>query len=236
MDPATFYKQLWSVKNQAEPAPVARRDVLHRWLLDPIFDPAANGRHQVAIEMLGRGERFLDIGCWDGAFLESVRGRTLFEELHGIDIGAEMIESVRRKGFVGQVVDMNRDLLPFPSAHFDAITMLAVLEHVFDPVAAIREVHRVLRPGGTLIIDVPNVGSFSNRLRILAGRIPVTSLDPGWDGGHLHYFTKRDFDRFLRRYGFEILRRKTSGGHPALRERWISLLAGELIYQCRRAS
>jgi SAM-dependent methyltransferase len=141
---------------------------------------------------------------------------------------------VQAKGFQGKVVDLNQDPLPFPDEHFDGITFLAVLEHVFDPYTVIREIHRVLRPGGELVLAVPNVASLTNRARILLGRIPVTSTDDGWDGGHLHYFTKHDLDWFLRSEGFEVLTRKTSGGHPELREWWISLLAGELIYICRR--
>lgn len=68
----------------------------------------------------------------------------------------------------------------------------------------------------------------------LFGRIPVTSRDSGWDGGHLHYFTKHALDQFLKSEGFDILACKTTGGRPYLREWWISLLGGELVYLCRR--
>jgi hypothetical protein len=65
-------------------------------------------------------------------------------------------------------------------------------------------------------------------------QIPVPSDDPGWDGGHLHYFTKHALDGFLRKEGFDVLARKTTGGRSRQREWWISLLGGELIYRCRR--
>jgi methionine biosynthesis protein MetW len=234
MDPRSFYDNLWSAKRQADYRPAVRRDWFHRFLLDPLFDPTANPRHEVALSLLHGGRRLLDVGCWNGYLLERIREAGLYKDLYGVDIVPEGIETVRAKGFQAQVVDLNRDPLPFPDEYFDGVTMLAVLEHIFDPYAVIREVQRVLCPGGEMVIDVPNVASLTNRIRILFGRLPVTSNDAGWDGGHLHYFTKHALDRFLQSEGFDILARKTTGGRPRLREWWISLLAGELVYLCRR--
>jgi methionine biosynthesis protein MetW len=234
MDPKSFYDNLWRAKRQADYRPAVRRDWLHRLVLDPIFNPTANPRYEVALSLLRGGQRLLDVGCWNGYLLERVHQARLYEKLYGVDIVLEGVEAVQAKGFQAEVVDLNRERLPFQDEYFDGVTALAVLEHIFDPYAVIREIHRVLRPGGDLVIDVPNVASFTNRIRILFGRLPITSTDPGWDGGHLHYFTKRALDRFLRDEGFDILGRKTSGGHPHLREWWISLLAGELIYLCQR--
>jgi methionine biosynthesis protein MetW len=233
VDPKSFYQALWAIKTKSQRSQT-ERDWFHRYVLDPIFDPRANPRHEVALALLCGGERLLDIGCWDGYLLERVQKAGQYKEFYGVDLVSEGVEAVRRKGFQAQAVDLNGEPLPFPDQYFDGVTILAVLEHLFDPYAVIREIHRVLRPGGELVIDVPNVASFTNRSRILLGRLPVTSPDPGWDGGHLHYFTRHALDRLLNQEGFDILARKTSGGHPALRERWISLLAGELIYLCRR--
>lgn len=165
MDPKSFYNSLWDVKSQADYRPVSRRDWFHRFVLDPILDPTANPRYEVALGLLHGGQRLLDVGCWDGYLLERIRGAGLYEELYGVDFVPEGIEAVRAKGFQAQVVDLNHDSLPFPDGHFDGVTMLAVLEHVFDPHAVVREVHRVSRPGGDLVIDVPNVASFTNRVR-----------------------------------------------------------------------
>jgi SAM-dependent methyltransferase len=232
--PKQFYNNLWTAKRQIDYRPAVRRDCFHRIVLDPIFNPTANPRHGMALSLLHGGQRLLDIGCWDGYLLERIYEAGLYAELYGVDIVPEGIEIVRAKGFQAQVVDLNEEPLPFTDEYFDGVTMLAVLEHIFDPYAVIREVHRVLRPGGEMVIDVPNVASFTNRIRILFGRLPITSLDTGWDGGHLHYFTKHALDRFLRSEGFDVLVRKTTGGHPHLREWWIALLAGELIYLCQR--
>ena len=233
MDPKSFYDRLWGAKCEHDYRPARQRDWFHRFILDPIFDPMANPRHDVALSLLRGGQRLLDIGCWNGYLLERIRAAGLYKELYGIDVVSEGVEAVRSKGFHAEVVDLNETPLPFPDAYFDGITMLAVLEHVFDPYSVIREIRRVLRLGGHLVLDVPNVASFTNRARILLGRLPVTSLDPGWDGGHLHYFTKHALDRFLQTEGFDVVARKTTGGHPRLREWWISLLAGEFVYLCQ---
>jgi methionine biosynthesis protein MetW len=235
MDPNKFYKNLWNDKKKDGFEAMKGRDWFHRFILDPMFYPTANPRSDVALKLLvNRGERLLDIGCWDGRLLEKIRDTALYNELRGVDIVEAGVDLARKKGFNAQVVDLNAGVIPFPDQYFDAVTMLAVLEHVFDPYSIIREVRRVLRPGGTFIIDVPNVASVTNRARILLGRIPVTSHDIGWDGGHLHYFTKHALDHFLQSEGFEVLDRRTTGGSPHLREWWISLLGGELIYLCKR--
>jgi SAM-dependent methyltransferase len=127
------------------------------------------------------------------------------------------------------VVNLNTNPLPFPEVSFDAVTMLAVLEHVFDPYMAVTEVRRVLKPAGQFIVAVPNVASASNRLRILGGRIPVTSTGSGWDGGHLHYFTPYDLKKLLHNSGFVVVEQRGTGGLASVRERWLSLLCGEFV-------
>jgi len=234
MDPQSFYNKLWNTKSKINNFQVIKRDWFHRRIVDPLFDPTTNPRHEVALQLLRGGHRLLDIGCWNGYLLERIREAGLYQEFYGVDIVPKGIEMVQAKGFNAQVVDLNYSPLPFPDEYFDGITLLAVLEHIFDPYAVIREVWRVLHHGGELVIDVPNVASFTNRFRIMFGRLPVTSTDPGWDGGHLHYFTKHALDKFLQNEGFDILERKTTGGHPRWRELWLSLLGGDFVYYCKK--
>ena len=234
MDPQSFYDTTWTAKRAPDYLPPVKRDWFHRWISDPVFNPYVNTRHDVPLTLLKGGTRLLDIGCWDGTFLERVRKAGLYTELHGTDFPKEAVKTACSRGFLARRVDLNVEPFPFEDGFFDSVTMLAVLEHLFDPFSAIREVCRVLRAGGDLVIDVPNVASFTNRCRILMGRLPVTSTGEGWDGGHLHYFTKSCFDKFLADEGFEVLARRTSGGGAHLRERWISMLGGELIFYCRK--
>lgn len=83
-----------------------------------------------------KGERLLDIGCGDGYFLR----RSKCTENYGVD-----------KLFGDNIVDK----LDFPDSYFDYVTMLAVIEHLEQPEKIIREIHRILKPGGKLIFTTP---------------------------------------------------------------------------------
>ena len=91
--------------------------------------------------------RVLDVGCGIGDLLNA-RPNTV-----GVDINAAAVAWCRARGWDARPMDA--DHLPFQDAEFDGAVLDNVLEHVPDPVPLLREVHRVLRANGTLIIGVP---------------------------------------------------------------------------------
>lgn len=111
---------------------------------------------------------------------------------------------------------LDAEALPAEQAEgYDAVLMVALVEHLVDPLRALQGVRRLLRPGGFLYVDTPNVAKWTRRLKLLAGRFPATaSREEGlvrYDGapvdlhdeGHLHYFTYRALGRMLvERCGF----------------------------------
>ncbi len=109
---------------------------------------------------------------------------------------------------------------PALEGQFDAVLLVALIEHVFDPLRALAAVRRLLRPGGFALVDTPNVAKYTRRLKLVLGRFPSTaSLDEGlqtydgrpvdlYDEGHLHYFTFRSLERLLlERCGFARIER-----------------------------
>lgn len=92
--------------------------------------------------------RILDVGCGNGAFVMACRDKGLDAE--GQDIG-ERNEGKDAWTHSGGLFDIN-----FPTDHYDAITCHDVLEHVPDPEAFLRELRRMLKPGGWFILDWPD--------------------------------------------------------------------------------
>ena len=136
--------------------------------------------------------RLLDIGCASGLFLEAAQRRGW--AVAGVELNVRAAEAVSvRLGvpvFAGPF-----ERARYPDAAFDAVTLWDVLEHLHDPLAALREVRRVLRPGGALFVRVPNAASYVARL-----------CGGYWSGydlpRHLTHFTPRTLARALRAAGF----------------------------------
>lgn len=150
--------------------------------------------------------RFLDIGCGLGFFMESVR-RHAGWEVYGVEFGAGAVEFARRE--LG--LDVRRGSLEeagFGESFFDYIQIRNVLEHVTDPVALLRECRRILKPGGTFHLFVPN-GAVDSldliRFEREEGRAGVSK------SGHLFFFPRRTLLRMFDETGFRVERARTYG-------------------------
>jgi 2-polyprenyl-3-methyl-5-hydroxy-6-metoxy-1,4-benzoquinol methylase len=79
--------------------------------------------------------------------------------------------------------------LPFAAGSFDLVVLADVLEHLADPAAGLARAAGWCRPGGAVLVSVPNVAHWQARLTLLRGRWPQT--DSGtFDAGHLRWFTR----------------------------------------------
>jgi SAM-dependent methyltransferase len=108
------------------------------------------------LELMGElgGRDVLDVGCGDGALLRTAAARGA--KATGIDADLAMLAAARRKvaaaGVDTRLLEGKAELLPFPDASFDVVVAITVLCFVADATGAVREMARVLRPGGRLVL------------------------------------------------------------------------------------
>jgi SAM-dependent methyltransferase len=118
--------------------------------------------------------RVLDLGCAFGFSTRMLAGRGY--ETTGVDNSLGYIIRARRRHPAGTYLLASAETLPLEDKSFDGVLCLDVLEHVADQQAVIREIRRVLRPGGTLILSVPHRGLFGwlDSLNLYAALVRLT--------------------------------------------------------------
>ena len=135
--------------------------------------------------------RMLDVGCGDGSVLKLAQ--ELGWSAEGVDFDAQAVDAARRKGLSVRLGGLAEQR--YPDESFDLVLMSHVIEHVHDPLATLREIHRVLRAGGTLAVTTPNAGSWGHRHFGLNWR----GLEPP---RHLQIFTGNSLAALAGRAGF----------------------------------
>ena len=127
-------------------------------LSDNGSNEATLGRTKLAMDWIGRDDIFLDIGCNEGSLVAGALVNC--ERAIGLDIDEEVLHKARTLYPEAEFYHGTVDNLPFDNEIFSVISMLDVLEHVSNPISSLKEVDRVLRPGGRLILSVPHQGTF----------------------------------------------------------------------------
>jgi 2-polyprenyl-3-methyl-5-hydroxy-6-metoxy-1,4-benzoquinol methylase len=159
-------------------------------------------RHEFALEHIGAPPKHvLDVGCATGyVALALMRAG---HRVTGIELNAAMAGIARKLGVHVLEHDLEEPL-PLQAATVDAVHACEVLEHLFDTESFLRELHRVLVPGGVLILSTPNLNSLANRFRVVFGRsLPMWGAFPDdRHGGHVRVLNKPKAEELLRRAGF----------------------------------
>jgi SAM-dependent methyltransferase len=107
----------------------------------------------------GNGARILDVGCGTGHHLADLRARGYAAA--GIDGSADMLEHARGLNPGADIRLADVDALPFPDASFDYVLCVEVLRYLPEPTACIREMARVLRPGGVALVTASPLWSLN---------------------------------------------------------------------------
>lgn len=149
--------------------------------------------HIMARHLTGgeKGGRLLEVGFGRGALLKEVRA--LGWEVSGVEVSKYAVDNAREAGLeahLGDLLDANLE-----DNSFDVVVFRHVLEHIEKPLRAVEEAHRILKPGGRLVIRVPNIDSIESRL---AGQ-DWFHLDVIY---HLHNFTPASLSLLLGQAGF----------------------------------
>jgi ubiquinone/menaquinone biosynthesis C-methylase UbiE len=106
------------------------------------------------------GSKILDAGCGGGDITRPLAGKY---NLTGVDIEARSVEYCRRqapRGGKARYVRADLAKMPLPSNHFDAVVFCNAIEHLFDPDPVVKELARVLKPGGILLCTTENCESW----------------------------------------------------------------------------
>jgi len=130
----------------------------HADLLDAVWAAVPEGaeperfavRRDWLLARVARGDAVLDLGCGEGFFAAALPGPAV-----AADVAPEAVRRARGRGVDARLVPLDGPL-PFEDASFDVVWLGETLEHMVDPVGALHEVRRVLRPGGRLLLTTPD--------------------------------------------------------------------------------
>jgi SAM-dependent methyltransferase len=152
-----------------------------------------------------RRPRLLDVGCGFGGFVALMRERGWDAE--GVDPSPSVVEAAARKGRRIRLGTLEK--LPMDQGLYDAVTMFYVLEHLPDPMGALRKVFDMLVPGGMLVVRVPHTTPIVQLLG------PLGLGEELYDAPfHLYDFSPAVLREMIRRTGFESVR--TFPGQPTV--------------------
>jgi SAM-dependent methyltransferase len=165
----------------------------------------AHRRLRAIAEKLGRAPhevRLLDVGCSRGQFVAAAAGAGFRAE--GVEPAAHIAAAAHARGLT-----IHQGLLEeqrFAAGSFDALTLFEVVEHLKDPRALLTECHRVLKPGGIVLISTGNAASWT-----------VSFMGRRWDyfhiardGGHVSFFNPGSLRRLAENCGFAVERIETA--------------------------
>ncbi len=155
---------------------------LAREILRPLFPPPVPGA------------TLLDVGCATGMALEAAR--EMGWDARGVEISPWASDVARKKGFSVEGKPLRECM--FPDASFDAVTLFQVIEHFADPLAELQEIHRILKPGGRLVLETPNIES--PPVRWLYGPRSIL-VQPD---AHLVLFSKATIRRAIEESGLHV--------------------------------
>ena len=144
------------------------------------------------------GATVADFGCGQGTLLQTVRELPLQLKLAACDLSPVLVSNTKRRVPDADVRVADIEALPFGDASFNAAFATEVMEHLATPLKALTEIHRVLKPGGWLLVSVPNRDWF-NFQKYFVERTRFQPVDD-------HFYRVVELEEFVSRAGFKVHR------------------------------
>jgi SAM-dependent methyltransferase len=175
-----------------------------------------------------KNKKVLDIGCASGYLGKEIKEKEA-REVVGIDISENQIKEAENNLDKAFVIDIQTEKIPLENKYFDIVLLPEVIEHLFKTEDTAREIRRVLKDDGFVIITTPNFLVFSNRIKMLFGRFDYE--DSGvFDRGHIHFFSRFSLLKFIKENGFELLE-ENSIFHPKIPKFLAKLFPNLFVFQ-----
>lgn len=156
----------------------------------------------------GNRPEVLDIGAGIGKIIKALEAAGI--TAHGIEPGAEFYRMAVEKNLISpeRLQNLPIEEADFPAEKFDAVTFGAVLEHLYNPSAALQKVIRWVKPNGIVHVEVPNadylISKLYNTFFRLRGTDFVTNISPMHTPYHLYEFTLKSFHLNGKALGYEV--------------------------------
>jgi len=164
--------------------------------------------------------KVLDAGCGDGELGKMLKDFKKVD-VYGVDISRKGVEIAKKKGLRGKVADISKKI-PYADNSFDLVFASEAIEHVMNPDVFLKEIRRVVKPGGHILITTPNLSSWLNRILFIIGLYPLfleasTEAKVGYGKykkffygmqlvGHIHVFNLNALTEILHFHKFSIKR------------------------------
>ncbi len=162
---------------------------------------------------LERGDRILDCGCGDGFYLKTISALGPYE-IVGFDLNPTSLKTARNYLTEVPLIQGNLYRIPFKENSFNKIFCSEVLEHIPDDLQALKEIYRILKPGGKLLVTVPNhhFPFFWDPINWILEKILRRHIRSGFWAGiwneHLRLYVQEEIQDKITKAGFNVVATK----------------------------
>jgi len=162
-------------------------------------------KFETAIRLIKSNKKHIknifDLGCSSGIFLHTAAQEGW--KPHGSDVNRKLIEENKKK-YGDQIKLQIGERIDFPDQYFDAVTLLDVIEHLPNPIRTLKEVSRVLKEDGIVVITTPNIDGFFPIITYNLFNKSIGAWDHPTPPGHVFQFSRKTIKKIINKAGLGL--------------------------------